>query len=53
MSVRLECSCGKKLSIKDEMAGRRIKCPACGAVLTIPRNLTKAKLEEECVFGAN
>ena len=47
MSIRLECSCGKKLSIKDEMAGRRVKCPACGVVLTVPKNPTKAKLPEQ------
>jgi serine/threonine protein kinase len=23
-------SCGKKLSVKDELAGKRVKCPACG-----------------------
>ncbi len=47
MSIRLECSCGKKLSIKDEMAGRRVKCPACDVVLTVPTIPTKAKLAEE------
>jgi uncharacterized protein (TIGR03067 family) len=47
MSIRIECSCGKKLSIKDEMAGRRVKCPACGVVLTVPKIPTKAMLAEE------
>ncbi len=30
------CLCGKKLRVKAELAGRRVKCPACGQVLTVP-----------------
>jgi hypothetical protein len=30
------CSCGKTLRTKDEAAGKKTKCPGCGAVLTIP-----------------
>lgn len=29
-------SCGKKLQVKDENAGREGKCPACAATMTIP-----------------
>ena len=36
MAITLPCSCGKKLKMKDELAGKRIKCPACAAVLTVP-----------------
>ena len=28
--------CGQKLPVKDEVAGKRAKCPHCAAVLTIP-----------------
>jgi predicted RNA-binding Zn-ribbon protein involved in translation (DUF1610 family) len=37
MSIAVTCSCGKKLQVKDELAGKRGKCPACGALLTIPQ----------------
>lgn len=37
MSISVACTCGKKLSVKDEFAGKRGKCPACGAMLTIPQ----------------
>ena len=37
MSIPFECTgCGKKLKVKDESAGKRIKCPECQAVLTVP-----------------
>jgi hypothetical protein len=36
MPITFSCSCGKRLSVKDEFAGRRVKCPACGGVCTAP-----------------
>ena len=36
MAIKVACSCGKKLEVKDELAGRRGKCPACGKILMIP-----------------
>ena len=36
MSSVLECGCGKKLKVKEEWAGRKVKCPSCQAVLRIP-----------------
>src|SRR5262249_41803158 len=29
--------CGKDLKVKDELAGKQVKCPACGCVLTVPQ----------------
>ena len=29
-------SCGKKLSTKDESAGKRVKCPGCAVVVAVP-----------------
>lgn len=37
MSITVACACGKKLRTKDESAGKRVKCPGCGAVLTVPK----------------
>lgn len=37
MSISVSCSCGKTLNVKDELAGKRGKCPKCGALLTIPQ----------------
>jgi hypothetical protein len=36
MAISVTCECGKKLTVKDEIAGKRAKCPDCQAVLTVP-----------------
>ena len=36
MSIRFECDCGKKLSVSDERAGTKARCPRCKEVLEIP-----------------
>src|SRR5262249_42783992 len=36
MAIDLTCSCGKRLQVSDEYAGRQGQCPACGRVLDIP-----------------
>ena len=36
MPIAFDCSCGKTLRVPDEHAGRRAKCPACNAVVSVP-----------------
>ena len=37
MAIEVHCShCQKLLRVKAELAGKRVKCPACGQPLTIP-----------------
>jgi hypothetical protein len=39
MPINVRCSnadCRKSLKVKDELAGKKIKCPACGTILTVP-----------------
>jgi tRNA A-37 threonylcarbamoyl transferase component Bud32 len=31
MAILIDCPCGKKLRIRAELAGKTVKCPACGA----------------------
>jgi len=33
--IRQVCSCGKSYQLKDEMVGRKVKCPACQAVFIV------------------
>jgi hypothetical protein len=48
MAIKVACACGKKLSVKDEHAGKRVKCPACQKPLRIPRPQVEEKsLDEE------
>ncbi len=37
MPIKVACQCGKQFAAKDELAGKRVKCPQCSAVLTIPQ----------------
>ena len=36
MAIVVQCACGTQLKARDEMAGRKGKCPSCGATLLIP-----------------
>jgi hypothetical protein len=36
MSINVVCDCGKTLKVKDDAAGKKIKCPACQTVLVVP-----------------
>ena len=37
MPIIVVCACKKRLRAPDDFAGRRVKCPSCGAPLDIPR----------------
>jgi hypothetical protein len=34
--IRFSCDCGRQLQVRDEVAGRRIKCPDCAVLLRVP-----------------
>ncbi len=36
MPIQLTCVCGKKLTVPDDAAGRRARCPECNAVVPVP-----------------
>jgi hypothetical protein len=36
MAIVFSCECGKQMQAKEEFAGRRMKCPVCQRVVTIP-----------------
>ncbi|GEM_PF-4097637 len=40
MTIKFSCtSCSKNLEVKQEYAGKKIKCPACKTVLVVPSEL--------------
>jgi hypothetical protein len=45
MPIAFSCACGRALRAKDELAGCKIKCPQCGAVVLVPQ--PEAAPEEE------
>jgi RsiW-degrading membrane proteinase PrsW (M82 family) len=46
MAISFACGCGKLLKARDELAGKKAKCPDCGTVLEIPRPAPAANLED-------
>lgn len=40
--LRVACSCGKVLSVNDDLAGKKIKCPECAELLVVKRPASKA-----------
>jgi len=36
MAARVQCGCGATYDLKDEYAGRTVKCPRCGAAIQVP-----------------
>ncbi len=36
MPIRVSCQCGAAFQAKDELAGKRVRCPKCGQPLAIP-----------------
>jgi hypothetical protein len=42
MAITFSCACGKQMQAKDEFAGRRMKCPTCQRVVTIPGSAAAA-----------
>jgi hypothetical protein len=35
MAISVTCDCGKRLNVKDEMLGMRVRCPACKSSLDV------------------
>lgn len=36
MAIQLRCDCGRKLKLRDNLAGKQIRCPDCAEVLDVP-----------------
>src|SRR2546425_7130875 len=36
MSIFVRCQCGKKYSVSDDKAGKRIRCRACNEIIEVP-----------------
>jgi len=36
MAIALTCDCGKNYRLRDELAGKRVKCPNCGREHDLP-----------------
>lgn len=47
MAIEVTCSCGRLLRARDEQAGKRCKCPGCGALVDVPDEVLDAGWLEE------
>lgn len=36
MPITVACQCGKRYAVAEEKAGRKMRCPACAAIVEIP-----------------
>jgi len=54
MTIQFKCeSCGKALKVDDSKAGKRVKCPGCQDVITIPQPLEAEEEKDEFDFGSS
>jgi hypothetical protein len=36
MPIHLACACGKELNVREDLAGKKVRCPECQAVVPVP-----------------
>src|SRR6266511_261471 len=36
MGIELQCECGKQFRVRDDQAGRKVRCPACQVLVKAP-----------------
>jgi len=36
MPIRIQCECGKQAQVRNEMAGKAVRCPSCGKPVRVP-----------------
>ena len=47
MPISVTCTgCGKTLTIRDELMGKRIKCPACGTAFSAAEAVAQTKQKQ-------
>lgn len=49
MSIQFVCECGRSLKVKDESAGRKVRCPTCGIVIVVPTPASSENAADEAI----
>src|SRR5262245_52510700 len=49
MTIRTSCECGKAFELRDDFAGKGVRCPACGRIFEVP---IPAALADDLSSGA-
>ena len=50
MPILVHCDCGKATKVRDELAGKKIRCPKCKAVMEVPEPLVEPLEEDDPEF---
>ncbi|MFO0968178.1 MAG: hypothetical protein U0793_21695 [Gemmataceae bacterium] len=45
MSIAFACDCGRPLRVKEQLAGRKVRCPDCGSACPVPAATKSAEDE--------
>jgi hypothetical protein len=45
MSIPLSCSCGRAMRVKGMCAGKRVRCPACKAIVAVPASVGQQQVQ--------
>ncbi len=51
MPIRLQCLCKRTIQVRDELAGKRIRCPECQVALSVP-GLTESAIHPAPISGS-
>jgi hypothetical protein len=49
MPIPITCNCGRMMRVTNEAAGRKIRCPGCSVVLTVPNSDAPKDVDEEAL----
>ena len=47
MPIQISCQCGKTLKVKDELAGKAVKCPGCGKPIRVGQSKPSAPQKQK------
>jgi hypothetical protein len=53
MPIEVRCGCGHKATVADGFAGKKARCPACGAVIGIPLPVYEPVEDLSAILGAS
>ncbi|MBI3271449.1 MAG: FHA domain-containing protein [Planctomycetes bacterium] len=47
--IKFRCDCGKKLGVREELSGKRVRCTGCGEPVLVPSIATPPPLPPEAI----
>jgi hypothetical protein len=49
MPIPLQCGCGAYIRVKDELSGRKVRCPKCATILSVQPPKSENDVEDEAL----